>query len=68
VDHTATDVLAFSDGDHTTNLPLEDVVGSRARVAFAYAGQPLNEHGGPVRLLVPHLYFWKSGNGSAAFG
>jgi DMSO/TMAO reductase YedYZ molybdopterin-dependent catalytic subunit len=61
VDHSATHVLAFSDGDYTTNLPLADVVDGKAWVAFAYDGQPLApEHGGPARLLVPHLYFWKS--------
>ena len=54
-------VLAFSDGAYTTNLPLEDVRGGQAWVAFEYDGQPLEpEHGGPARLLVPHLYFWKS--------
>jgi DMSO/TMAO reductase YedYZ molybdopterin-dependent catalytic subunit len=54
-------VLAFSDGDYTTNLPLEDVTGGKAWVVFAYDDQPLEpEHGGPARLLVPHLYFWKS--------
>jgi DMSO/TMAO reductase YedYZ molybdopterin-dependent catalytic subunit len=61
VEHNATHVLAFSDGDYTTNLPLEDVLDGQAWVAFAYDGQPLEaEHGGPARLLVPHLYFWKS--------
>ena len=54
-------VLAFSDGDYTTNLPLEDVSDGKAWVAFGYDGEPLDpEHGGPARLLVPHLYFWKS--------
>ena len=53
--------MAFSDGGYTTNLPLEDVTGGKAWVAFAYDGEPLEpEHGGPARLLVPHLYFWKS--------
>jgi DMSO/TMAO reductase YedYZ molybdopterin-dependent catalytic subunit len=53
--------LAFSDGGYTTNLPLEDLTGGRAWVAFEYEGGPLPaEHGGPARLLVPHLYFWKS--------
>ncbi len=52
---------AFSDGGYTTNLPLEDVTGGRAWVVDTYDGQPLSpEHGGPARLLVPHLYFWKS--------
>jgi DMSO/TMAO reductase YedYZ molybdopterin-dependent catalytic subunit len=61
VDTAAEHVLAFCDGGYTTNLPLEDVTGGRAWVAFAYDGEPLEpEHGGPARLLVPHLYFWKS--------
>ena len=61
VEHDATHALAFSDGDYTTNVPLEDLVDGKARVAFAFDGQPLeDEHGGPARLLVPHLYFWKS--------
>ncbi len=54
-------VTAFSDGGYTTNLPLEDVRGNQAFVAFEYDGKPLApEHGGPARLVVPHLYFWKS--------
>jgi DMSO/TMAO reductase YedYZ molybdopterin-dependent catalytic subunit len=61
VEHDATHVLAFCDGGYTTNLPLEDVVDGKAWVAFGYGGEPLEpEHGGPARLLVPHLYFWKS--------
>jgi DMSO/TMAO reductase YedYZ molybdopterin-dependent catalytic subunit len=54
-------VVAFCDGGYTTNLPLEDVTGGRAWVAYAYEDEPLEpEHGGPARLLVPHLYLWKS--------
>jgi DMSO/TMAO reductase YedYZ molybdopterin-dependent catalytic subunit len=54
-------VLAFCDGGYTTNLPVADVTDGRAWVAYEYDGQPLEpEHGGPARLLVPHLYFWKS--------
>jgi DMSO/TMAO reductase YedYZ molybdopterin-dependent catalytic subunit len=61
VETNARYVLAFSDGGYTTNLPLTDVTGGQAWVAFGYDGQPLQpEHGGPARLLVPHLYFWKS--------
>ena len=61
VEHDAPYVLAFCDGGYTTNLPLEDVTGGKAWVAFGYDGEPLDpEHGGPARLLVPHLYFWKS--------
>ena len=54
-------VMAFSDGGYTTNLPIEDVTGGKAWVVFGYDGDDLEpEHGGPARLLVPHLYFWKS--------
>jgi DMSO/TMAO reductase YedYZ molybdopterin-dependent catalytic subunit len=61
VEHDAPYVLAFCDGGYTTNLPVEDVGGGQAWVAFEYDGQTLEpEHGGPARLLVPHLYFWKS--------
>jgi len=61
IDTTAEYMVAFCDGGYTTNLPLEDVTGGRAWVAYEYDGEPLDpEHGGPARLLVPHLYFWKS--------
>ncbi|MEA2637930.1 MAG: hypothetical protein QOE18_987 [Chloroflexota bacterium] len=61
VDSAADYVMAFCDGGYTTNLPLEDLTGGKAWIAFAYDGQPLEpEHGGPARLLVPHLYLWKS--------
>jgi DMSO/TMAO reductase YedYZ molybdopterin-dependent catalytic subunit len=54
-------VLARCDGGYTTNVPLADLTGGKAWVAFMYDGAPLPaEHGGPARLLVPHLYFWKS--------
>ena len=54
-------VLAFSDGGYTTNIPLDDLRRGKAWIAYEYAGEPLDpEHGGPARLLVPHLYFWKS--------
>jgi DMSO/TMAO reductase YedYZ molybdopterin-dependent catalytic subunit len=54
-------VTAWCDGGYTTNLPLEDVTGGKAWVAHEFGGEPLEpEHGGPARLLVPHLYFWKS--------
>ena len=54
-------IIAFSDGGYTTNLPIDDLRGHQAWIAFEYDGQPLDpEHGGPARLLVPHLYFWKS--------
>jgi DMSO/TMAO reductase YedYZ molybdopterin-dependent catalytic subunit len=58
---TATHVMATSHTGYTTNLPLADVTGGKAWVAWEYEGEPLPvEHGGPARLLVPHLYFWKS--------
>jgi DMSO/TMAO reductase YedYZ molybdopterin-dependent catalytic subunit len=61
VEHDAGYVMAFCDGGYTTNLPLEDVTDGKAWIAFAYDDEPLEpEHGGPARLLVPHLYFWKS--------
>jgi DMSO/TMAO reductase YedYZ molybdopterin-dependent catalytic subunit len=54
-------VMAHSYGGYTTNLPLADVTGGRAWVAYEFGGEPLEPpHGGPARLLVPHLYFWKS--------
>lgn len=54
-------ILAHSTDDYTTNVPVADLVGGRAMVAVAYEGKPIDpEHGGPARLLVPHLYFWKS--------
>jgi DMSO/TMAO reductase YedYZ molybdopterin-dependent catalytic subunit len=61
VDTEAEYLTAWSDGGYTTNLALEDVTDGKAWVAYEYAGEPLEaEHGGPARLLVPHLYFWKS--------
>ncbi len=58
---SASYVTAFSDGGYTTNLPLADLRGGKAWIAYGYDGAPLPpEHGGPARLLVPHLYFWKS--------
>ena len=61
IDHDATHAMAFSDGDYLTNVPLGDLVDGKAWVAFGYDDEPLEpEHGGPARMLVPHLYFWKS--------
>jgi DMSO/TMAO reductase YedYZ molybdopterin-dependent catalytic subunit len=61
VDTQSRYVTAWCDGGYTTNLPLEDLTGGRAWVAYRFDGAPLHpEHGGPARLLVPHLYFWKS--------
>ena len=61
LDRGAAFVIAYCDGGYTTNLPLADVVNDQAFVAYRYDGAPLSaEHGGPARLVVPHLYFWKS--------
>jgi len=61
VDTAADYVLARSYGGYTTNLPLADLLDGQAWVAFEYDREPLDpEHGGPARLLVPHLYLWKS--------
>ena len=58
---TGSYVVAHCDGGYTTNLPLSDVSGGKAWITFDYDGRPLApEHGGPARLLVPHLYLWKS--------
>jgi DMSO/TMAO reductase YedYZ molybdopterin-dependent catalytic subunit len=56
-----THLVAECYGDYTTNLPIAEVTGGRAWVVDTYDGAPLAaEHGGPARLLVPHLYLWKS--------
>jgi DMSO/TMAO reductase YedYZ molybdopterin-dependent catalytic subunit len=61
VDATSGYAYVQSYGGYTTNLPLEDLTGGKAWVASSYNGAELPpEHGGPARLLVPHLYFWKS--------
>jgi DMSO/TMAO reductase YedYZ molybdopterin-dependent catalytic subunit len=59
---TAADyALVDAFGGYTTNLPLEDLLDGQAWIAYEYDGSPLAaEHGGPARLLVPHLYLWKS--------
>jgi len=58
---SATHVVAFSHTGYTTNLPLADVTDGKAWVVWDAEGKALTaEHGGPARLLVPHLYFWKS--------
>lgn len=61
VDPQAAYVQARADGDYSANLKLADLTGGQAFVALDYAGKPLTEeHGGPARLVVPKLYFWKS--------
>jgi DMSO/TMAO reductase YedYZ molybdopterin-dependent catalytic subunit len=58
---TATHVLATSTTGYTTNMPLEHITDGKAWIVWTFDGKPLHrDHGGPVRLLVPHLYFWKS--------
>lgn len=58
---TATHVLATSTTGYTTNLPLADLAGGKAWLVWTHEDKPLpQQHGGPVRLLVPALYFWKS--------
>jgi len=58
---SAQHAMAHSYGGYTTNIPLGDLTGGRAWVAHTYDDQPLSPaHGGPARLLVPDLYFWKS--------
>lgn len=53
--------MAHSYGGYTTNIPLDDLLDGKAWIAFEFDGEELDpEHGGPARLLVPHLYFWKS--------
>ena len=57
----ATHLLAHCYGGYTTNLPLSDVLEHPALIAHHVDGAPLEaDHGGPARLLVPHLYLWKS--------
>jgi DMSO/TMAO reductase YedYZ molybdopterin-dependent catalytic subunit len=54
-------ILAHSYDGYSTNVPVKDLTGEQAMVATAYEGRPIAaDHGGPARLLVPHLYFWKS--------
>jgi DMSO/TMAO reductase YedYZ molybdopterin-dependent catalytic subunit len=61
IETSAEYALARSYGGYTTNLPLADLLDGKAWIAYRYGGADLTpEHGGPARLLVPHLYFWKS--------
>jgi DMSO/TMAO reductase YedYZ molybdopterin-dependent catalytic subunit len=54
-------VMLTSYDGYTTNLLLPDFAVADAIIVTAWEGKPLTEeHGGPVRLVVPHLYFWKS--------
>ncbi len=61
VDPNAHFVTAFCDGGYTTNMPLNEIMGGKAFIGYLYNNAPLApEHGGPARLVVPALYFWKS--------
>lgn len=61
VQRRATHVLEHAEYGYTTNLPLADISTDEAIVAYAHEGEPIEPiHGGPVRIVVPHLYFWKS--------
>ncbi|MEU8238575.1 sulfite oxidase-like oxidoreductase [Actinoplanes missouriensis] len=61
VESAADYTMAHSYGGYTTNVPLDDLLEGKAWLVYEFDGEPLHpEHGGPVRLLVPHLYFWKS--------
>jgi DMSO/TMAO reductase YedYZ molybdopterin-dependent catalytic subunit len=60
--------MIHCDGGYTTNVPVEDLIGGKAMIATRYDGEPLSpDHGGPARLLVPHLYFWKSAKWARGF-
>jgi DMSO/TMAO reductase YedYZ molybdopterin-dependent catalytic subunit len=57
----ATHVIEHAEFGYTTNIPLADITTDEAIVAYAYEGEEIEPmHGGPVRVVVPHLYFWKS--------
>jgi DMSO/TMAO reductase YedYZ molybdopterin-dependent catalytic subunit len=57
----ATHVIEHAEYGYTTNVPLDDITTDEAIVAYAFDGQPIEPiHGGPVRIVIPHLYFWKS--------
>ena len=61
VESAADYAMAHSYGGYTTNVPVEDMLDGKAWLVYEFDGEPLHpEHGGPVRLLIPHLYFWKS--------
>ncbi len=57
----ATHVIEHAEYGYTTNLPIADITTDEAIVAYEFEGEPIEPiHGGPVRIVVPHLYFWKS--------
>ena len=54
-------VMEHAEHSYTTNIPLADITTDQAIVAYAFEGEEIEPiHGGPVRIVVPHLYFWKS--------
>lgn len=58
---SVTHVIQHADNNYTTNLPLAEMLGDDVLVAYEFDGQPIEPiHGGPVRMLVPKKYFWKS--------
>jgi len=61
VSPSATHVMEHAEFGYTTNVPLADITTDEALVAWAYEGEAIEpDHGGPVRVVIPHLYFWKS--------
>jgi DMSO/TMAO reductase YedYZ molybdopterin-dependent catalytic subunit len=61
LDRRAGFAIAYADGGYTTNLPIPDLINGQSFIAYRYDGKPLApDHGGPARMVVPHLYFWKS--------
>lgn len=61
VSPSATHLIAHSADSYTTNIPIQDIKTDQAIVAYEYDNKPIpTVHGGPVRLVIPHLYFWKS--------
>ena len=61
VETAAEHTTQVSYGGYTTNVPLDDLRGGQAWIVYEANGEPLHpEHGGPARMLIPHLYLWKS--------
>jgi len=61
IDTTADYTMVHSFGGYTTNVPMDDLLDGKAWIAYKFDGEDLDpEHGGPARMLIPHLYFWKS--------
>ena len=61
IDTAADYTMVHSFGGYTTNVPMDDLLDGKAWIAYKFDGEDLEpEHGGPARMLIPHLYFWKS--------